>query len=75
MARDDDRSKNPAYPKAAAEMKGNGELWWRCPLRQTLYVNNVLQQDHRGIKPADRGATPPESAPRSMADSATEPPR
>ena len=42
--------KNPAYPKAAAEMKADGELWWRSRLRQVKYLNNILEQDHRRIK-------------------------
>jgi transposase, IS6 family len=41
---------NAAYPKAAAEMKADGELWWRSRLRQVKYLNNILEQDHRGIK-------------------------
>jgi DDE domain len=46
--------KNAAYPKAAAEMKADGELWWRSRLRQVKYLNNILEQDHRGIKTPDR---------------------
>ena len=42
--------KNAAYPKAAAEMKADGELWRRSRLRQVKYLNNVVEQDHRGIK-------------------------
>jgi IS6 family transposase len=42
--------KNAAYPKAAAKMKADGELWWRSRLRQVKYLNNILEQDHRGIK-------------------------
>src|SRR6202012_2597986 len=42
--------KNAAYPKAAAEMKADGELWWRSRLRRVKYLNNILEQDHRGIK-------------------------
>src|SRR5580658_9198751 len=42
--------KNAAYPKAAAEMKADGELWWRSRLRQVKYLNNILEQDHRQIK-------------------------
>jgi transposase, IS6 family len=37
--------KNAAYPKAAAEMKADGELWWRSRLRQMKYLNNILEQD------------------------------
>ena len=42
--------KNAAYPKAAAEMKADGELWWRSRLGQVKYLNNILEQDHRGIR-------------------------
>jgi transposase, IS6 family len=42
--------KNAAYPKAVAEMKADGELLWRSRLRQVKYLNNILEQDHRGIK-------------------------
>ena len=43
-------NKNAACPKAVAEMKADGELWWRSRLRQVKYLNNILEQDHRGIK-------------------------
>jgi len=42
--------KNPAYPKAATEMKADGELWRRSRLRQCKYLNNIVEQDHRRIK-------------------------
>ena len=42
--------KNAAYPKATAEMKTNGERWWRSRLRQVKYLNNIVEQDHRGVK-------------------------
>jgi transposase-like protein len=42
--------KNAAYPKAVAEMKGDGKLWRRTRLRQCKYLNNVIEQDHRRIK-------------------------
>jgi IS6 family transposase len=42
--------KNPAYPKAIADMKGDGELWWRSKLRQVKYLNNIVEQDHRNVK-------------------------
>jgi transposase, IS6 family len=41
---------NPAYPKAVAEMKEDGELWRCSRLRQTKYLNNIVEQDRRGIK-------------------------
>lgn len=42
--------KNPAYPRAVAEMKRDGELWRRSRLRQCKYLNNIVEQDHRRIK-------------------------
>jgi IS6 family transposase len=42
--------KNAAYPKAAAEMKKDGELWRCSRLRQAKYLNNIVEQDHRNVK-------------------------
>ena len=42
--------KNPAYPRAAADMKRAGELWRFSRLRQRKYLNNIVEQDHRRIK-------------------------
>jgi transposase, IS6 family len=42
--------KNAAYPKAAAELKKDRELWRRSRLRQVKYLNNIVEQDHRRIK-------------------------
>ncbi len=42
--------KNPAYPRAAMEMKQAGELWRFARLRQCKYLNNIVEQDHRRIK-------------------------
>jgi transposase-like protein len=42
--------KNAAYPKVAAEMKNDGELWRRSRLRQVKYLNNIIEQDHRNVK-------------------------
>src|SRR5215212_7501700 len=42
--------KNAAYPKAAAAMKRDGELWRRSRLRQVKYLNNIVEQDHRNVK-------------------------
>jgi transposase, IS6 family len=42
--------KNPAYPKAVAAMKGDGELWRFSRLRQVKYLNNIVEQDHRRVK-------------------------
>jgi transposase-like protein len=42
--------KNPAYPKAVAEMKRSGHSWRFSRLRQCKYLNNIVKQDHRRIK-------------------------
>ncbi len=42
--------KNPAYPRAVAEMREDGELWRRSWLRQAKFLNNVVEQDHRRVK-------------------------
>ena len=42
--------RNPAYPRATAEMKRAGELWRFSRLRQCKYLNNIVEQDHRRIK-------------------------
>ena len=42
--------KNPAYPKATAEMKRDGELWRFSRLRQVKFLNNIVEQDHRRVK-------------------------
>ena len=42
--------KNPAYPRAVAELKEDGELWRGSRLRQVKYLNNIVEQDHRRIK-------------------------
>jgi transposase, IS6 family len=42
--------KNPAYPKAVAEMKRSAELWRRSRPRQVKYLNNIVEQDHRWAK-------------------------
>ena len=42
--------KNPAYPRALADMKRAGELWRFSRLRQCKYLNNVIEQDYRRIK-------------------------
>jgi IS6 family transposase len=46
--------KNAAYPKAAAEMKRDGELWRRSRLRQVKYQNSIVEQDHRNVKRVTR---------------------
>ena len=42
--------KNPAYPRAVADMKRAGELWRFSKLRQRKYLNNIVEQDHRRVK-------------------------
>jgi transposase, IS6 family len=42
--------KNPAYPKAVAELKECAELWDGSRLRQVKYLNNIVEQDHRRVK-------------------------
>ena len=42
--------KNPAYPKATAEMKQDAELWRFSRLRQIKFLNNIVEQDHRRVK-------------------------
>ncbi len=45
------RKKNPAaYPKAINELKADEELAQKVELRQEKYLNNIVEQDHRGIK-------------------------
>jgi transposase, IS6 family len=42
--------KNPAYPKALNELKAEGSIPHHSELRQVKYLNNLVEQDHRGIK-------------------------
>jgi transposase, IS6 family len=39
--------KNAAYPKALKELKAVGAIAPTCELRQSKYLNNVVEQDHR----------------------------
>jgi transposase-like protein len=41
---------NAAYPKAAAEMKKDGERWRCSRLRQVKYLNSIVERDHRKVK-------------------------
>jgi len=41
---------NPSYPKMIEELKQEGKLGRRCRCRTCPYLNNVVEQDHRGIK-------------------------
>ncbi len=42
--------KNPAYPRAIAEMKAADELWRFAYLRQSKYLTNIVEQHHRRVK-------------------------
>lgn len=39
-----------SYPKAIDELKEKEELSEQVELRQNKYLNNIVEQDHRGIK-------------------------
>jgi IS6 family transposase len=41
---------HPAYPSVIAELRQTGELSSSCRCRPSLYMNNVIEQDHRFIK-------------------------
>jgi len=41
---------NPSYPKVIGELKQERKLGRRCRCRTCPYLNNVVEQDHRGIK-------------------------
>ena len=42
--------RHPAYARAITELKQSGELGRRCRCRTSLYLNNIIEQDHRFIK-------------------------
>jgi len=42
--------KNAAYPKAFNQLQEEGILPKSCALRQSKYLNNFVEQDHRFIK-------------------------
>jgi len=42
--------KNAAYPVTREALKGDETLAAETKLRQSKYLNNVLEQDHRAIK-------------------------
>jgi transposase, IS6 family len=42
--------KNPAYPKAVADLQAQGRLSISTTLRQVKYLNNLIEQDPRLIK-------------------------
>ncbi len=41
---------NAADPKARDELKEKEQLSQQLELRQNKYLNNIIEQDHRGIK-------------------------
>ena len=44
------KGKNAAYPKAIDELKEKEELSLQVELRRKKYLNNIVEQNHRGIK-------------------------
>ena len=42
--------KNPAYLPAIDERKNEKNLFKNVEIRQTRYLNNIIEQDHRFIK-------------------------
>ena len=42
--------KNPAYPLAVKSLKSTQVLPTSSELRQVKYLNNMVEQDHRGVK-------------------------
>jgi transposase, IS6 family len=42
--------KNAAYPKAFNQLQEEGILPKSCALRQSKYLNNLVEQDHRFLK-------------------------
>ena len=42
--------KNASYPKAVEELKEEKILPQGSKLRQNKYLNNIIEQDHRGVK-------------------------
>ena len=42
--------KNPAYPPAIGKLKNDKILPKNVGIRQTRYLNNIIEQDHRSIK-------------------------
>src|SRR5512133_951719 len=41
---------HPAYPAAVEQLKDSGELGRNCRCRRSLYINNMVEQDHRFVK-------------------------
>ena len=42
--------KNAAYPPAIKQLKEDKVLEKKSELRQVKYLNNIVEQDHRGVK-------------------------
>lgn len=42
--------KNPAYPIAIQELRGEKRMPQGTKVRQSKYLNNIVEQDHRFIK-------------------------
>ena len=42
--------KNPSYPSAIEQLKKSDILPENTELRQVKYLNNIVEQDHRGVK-------------------------
>ena len=42
--------KNRAYPPAVEQLQAEGIIQARCHLRQSKYLNNIVEQDHRVAK-------------------------
>ena len=42
--------KNAAYPVAVERLKGDETLSETTELRQKKYLNNIIEQDHRGVE-------------------------
>ncbi|MBP1963054.1 transposase-like protein [Paenibacillus aceris] len=42
--------KNPSYPAAIDQLKDEKDLSKETIIRQTKYLNNIIEQDHRFIK-------------------------
>ena len=42
--------KNAAYPPAVSDLQHEGSLPEHCQLRQSKYLDNVVEQDHRFVK-------------------------
>jgi transposase-like protein len=47
--------KNAAYPKAFKELKAERVMPDGCELRQSNYLNNLIEQDHRAHQTLGQG--------------------